>query len=234
MVDITSPAWVGTYTLDALLSVPGPPADSHVYIVKAPGGIVVYIGITERGVAHRLRQHVRAESPVGRAMADALREPAGWSVEILRVRPRYLRAAELRYIREFEPRFNAAGRIEDAARSLGSDLGSHDWRALVEAEPRLATLRAEIEGIRSGREFCANELWMGPVGFKPRVTALVGWRAELDDPSLRTSAAYEMAYRTLYALLPDCQHRGACRFRWGPGPWSIQRIRLSDVQPSVR
>ncbi len=34
---------------------------------------------------------------------------------------------------------------------------------------------------------------------------LVGMCARSDDPDLRTSRAYDTAYRHLYELLPDCR-----------------------------
>ncbi len=50
------------------------------------------------------------------------------------------------------------------------------WAQLVKREPRLADLR------------------------------LVGWSAAKEDPVLRSGAAYDAAYETLYALLPDCRN----------------------------
>ncbi len=45
------------------------------------------------------------------------------------------------------------------------------------------------------------------------MTQLVGWGSNHPDPALRTSAAYDVAYQTLYDLLPDCQDCG-CAVEW--------------------
>jgi hypothetical protein len=37
---------------------------------------------------------------------------------------------------------------------------------------------------------------------------LVGWSAA--NPKLRSEEAYDVAYDTLYELLPDCNHEGWC------------------------
>ncbi len=83
------------------------------------------------------------------------------------------------------------------------------WDDLVRLEPRLAGLRAEIERItaRDGQRFCANEHWYGyngEPGIKRKLVRLVGFRAQSPDPVIRSMAAYDVAYQTLYALLPDC------------------------------
>ena len=83
------------------------------------------------------------------------------------------------------------------------------WDALVAAEPRLADLLAEARRERpddDGR-CCANEAWFGwrgRPGIKPRLVRLVGWHAESSDPALGTVDAYDLAYKTIYAALPDC------------------------------
>ena len=43
------------------------------------------------------------------------------------------------------------------------------------------------------------------MGYKPRMVELVGMCARSDDPALRTSDAYDTAYRRLYELLPNCR-----------------------------
>ncbi len=83
------------------------------------------------------------------------------------------------------------------------------WDDLVRLEPRLAALRAEVERVTAwnGQRFCANEHWYGyngESGIKPKLVRLVGVRAENPDPDLHSMAAYDVAYQTLYALLPDC------------------------------
>jgi hypothetical protein len=75
------------------------------------------------------------------------------------------------------------------------------FRELCRIEPRLAELEGEIRAIKdTGKWFCANEHWLN---LKSRMSLLVGWRAE--NPELRTSKAYDIAYDELYQLLPDCR-----------------------------
>ncbi len=80
------------------------------------------------------------------------------------------------------------------------------WKALVEREPELARLRREVESVRdeNGPSFCANKVWY--IRFKPRVRALTGRQARRNDPVLRSNEAYDLAYNTLYRLLPDCRN----------------------------
>ena len=94
------------------------------------------------------------------------------------------------------------------------------WEELVEREPRLAELLADVLTVKDGGGpyFCANEAWysrpaenprpqrLGGYGFKSRMVDLVGWDAETDDPALRTQAAYSVAYQKLYAPLPPCRN----------------------------
>lgn len=75
------------------------------------------------------------------------------------------------------------------------------WEELVALEPRLAELYTEARAVRRTRRFCANAVWVRQ--FKPRLLRLAGWYAE--KPELRTTGAYDVAYRTLYAALPDCR-----------------------------
>ena len=89
---------------------------------------------------------------------------------------------------------------------------NHDltWEELVERQPWLAELERMVLAVDgSDPRFCANEAWFGygahrGHGIKPRMERLVGWLADAPDPTLRTSAAYDAAYRALYRLLPDC------------------------------
>ncbi len=87
------------------------------------------------------------------------------------------------------------------------------WPDLVEREPRLADLRVAAERVRDAGDgsFCANAAWYGyggHLGLKPRLVRLVGWGSNHPDPALRTSAAYDVVYQTLYDLLPDCRGCG--------------------------
>lgn len=90
---------------------------------------------------------------------------------------------------------------------------------LVKAEPRLADLAraaARVVDDRRAASFCANAHWYGYrglPGLKPALEQLVGWGAQRRDehPVLGTSAAYDVAYETIYCLLPDCRNCG----EWG-------------------
>ncbi len=92
------------------------------------------------------------------------------------------------------------------------------WDDLVRAEPRLAVLRAEVERITAGdgQRFCANECWYGfngQPGIKPKLVRLVGFLAENLDLVLHSMMSYDLAYRELYELLPDCWDCD-CAPRW--------------------
>ncbi len=92
------------------------------------------------------------------------------------------------------------------------------WDDLAAREPRLAALRQAVERVSAhGRpHYCANAVWYGyggGVGFRSRVTQLVGWGSNHPDPALRSSVAYDVVYQTLYDLLPDCRDCG-CAVEW--------------------
>jgi hypothetical protein len=82
---------------------------------------------------------------------------------------------------------------------------------LVALEPRLANLLAEARRHRRSRarSVCANEIWYRPGGLRQRLIGLVGWHSLAPRGSvLRTPAAYDLAYETLYDALPDCRECG--------------------------
>lgn len=86
------------------------------------------------------------------------------------------------------------------------------WEQLVAREPRLGEVMATARAARrdTPARYCANEAWFGygphrGQGVKPLLDPLVGWHAESRDPLLTTSLAYDVAYRTIYAALPDCR-----------------------------
>lgn len=82
---------------------------------------------------------------------------------------------------------------------------------LVALEPELGDLLAEAIHLKttSSRGFCANAVWPG---LKERMRELVGY-ASGRAGVLGTSAAYDIAYRTIYQALPRCRHRGGCARR---------------------
>ena len=87
------------------------------------------------------------------------------------------------------------------------------WDDLADREPRLVALRREVERetARGRPHYCANAAWYGTQGgtdYRHHVTNLVGWESRRPDPVLRSRAAYDVVYRTLYALLPGCRDCG--------------------------
>ena len=82
------------------------------------------------------------------------------------------------------------------------------WQAIRRLEPAIAKLEADVRQhtrtSRNGKRYCANRHWYAPFGFKERLCHLVGFQAR--NPALRTMAAYDLVYRKLYRLLPDCRH----------------------------
>jgi hypothetical protein len=84
------------------------------------------------------------------------------------------------------------------------------FAALCSIEPRLDELRADILALKPkrGKPWCSNARWYGfhrfaATGYKARMMGLVGHFAE--NPELRTSAAYDVAYEVLFKLLPPCR-----------------------------
>jgi hypothetical protein len=87
------------------------------------------------------------------------------------------------------------------------------WEELVDLEPRLlALVRSALETDGSRPDFCANARWYGyggQRGLKPRLLMLVGHdAAPFAPPLLRTRAAYDVAYHTVYEALPNCKRCG--------------------------
>jgi hypothetical protein len=89
------------------------------------------------------------------------------------------------------------------------------WQQLVRLEPRLLELAKRALEADAGRDtFCANAVWYGydeHKGIRPALCELVGWGAAIyAPPLLKTEAAYDVAYETIYQALPDCSHEGIC------------------------
>ena len=85
-------------------------------------------------------------------------------------------------------------------------MNSPTWAELVEAEPELAFLEDTVKAISADESgtFCANRTWVEEI--KPMLNALVGFTARNAD--LRTSEAWETAFRRLYHQLPACRACG--------------------------
>lgn len=84
------------------------------------------------------------------------------------------------------------------------------WKMLIELEPRLIDLERRIKAIKDNKKkpsFCANWFWYSsPNRFRNHMSDLVGWDAEGDNPILKSSKAYDVAYEHLYSLLPNCRN----------------------------
>jgi len=66
------------------------------------------------------------------------------------------------------------------------------WSAMVRAEPRLATLAAELQSARPERK----GFWPRWEGYRFRILQLAGWDSH--NSALGTSEHYEEAVRNLY------------------------------------
>jgi len=91
------------------------------------------------------------------------------------------------------------------------------FEQLARLEPRLSALLLKAQAIKDDpakESFCANQRWYGygaghqEGGLRAEVEELVGWAVEDrgSDPRLSTSAAYDVAYHTIYNALPDCRN----------------------------
>lgn len=74
-------------------------------------------------------------------------------------------------------------------------------------EPRLRALQASIvehNDKAKGRGYhCANSAWFLPGRFESQLIRLVGWHAQ--QPELRTSRAFDLAFHTLYGMTAPCR-----------------------------
>lgn len=86
------------------------------------------------------------------------------------------------------------------------------FRKLMARDARLEYLLDTIPFLiyRKQPDFCAHREWYRRGGFKAQICGIVGMTSDNPDPDLRTAAAYDVAYQTLYRLLPPCQHEGMC------------------------
>lgn len=110
-----------------------------------------------------------------------------------------------------------------------------EFRDLVGIEPELKGIaddaKAYKRASRGQPHVCANERWYGYFewqgkGLKARFRRLVGW--ESSNPILRNSHAYDVGYRALFALLPNCRNCG-CHFREWP-PQGTDRRRTQSLR----
>ncbi len=81
------------------------------------------------------------------------------------------------------------------------------WDQLIAMEPRLLRLYEHAKNCKPTKGFCADQVWYGRGGLKAQMAELVGFGS---DGALGTPEAYDIAYRKIYNVLPDCRHKGAC------------------------
>lgn len=87
------------------------------------------------------------------------------------------------------------------------------WGLLTRIEPRLMDMENRLKAIKDTGEtasFCANVVWYGSGkiynhSYRNEMQGLVGWKADSQDERIRTQKAYDLAYKHLYNLLPDCR-----------------------------
>ncbi|NUQ57697.1 MAG: hypothetical protein HUT38_04420 [Candidatus Paceibacter sp.] len=81
------------------------------------------------------------------------------------------------------------------------------WETIVAIDPFFDDLLHEIEGIKPGERFCANDTWYKK--YKPIILNRVGWYAPNYVPEiLKIERAYDLVYQRLYDALPDCKGCG--------------------------
>lgn len=196
----------GTWALGDVLAGRGPVIWDQVYIVRDAGGAVLYVGTTIVGVGRRLRQHISAGSPLGFAIRD-VEGSSAWTVEVLAPLDRL--TTERALIAKHLPPLNSAG-VLPARRYVSRLPRSRAWLELAARQPRLSALRVRLEALLRRRDLCWDAVWYGEGGVKQRLSMLVGWEVEGRDDVLSSEDTYDLVYDTLYGLLPDCRHDGAC------------------------
>jgi hypothetical protein len=93
----------------------------------------------------------------------------------------------------------------------GTSAESLTWQELVYLRPELGELLEEIRQVEDNPakpSFCANAVWYGFLeyrgrGFKARMKAALDTK---ESDGLVAKAAYDLAYKTLYAALPGCRN----------------------------
>jgi hypothetical protein len=79
------------------------------------------------------------------------------------------------------------------------------YEQLAKLDPSLNVL---LRRARNQSGNCANAAWYGPDGIRAEMTRVIGHGRTHGPSELKTSAAYDIAYRTLYAALPACDGCG--------------------------
>lgn len=78
------------------------------------------------------------------------------------------------------------------------------WERIIQIQPRLEKMYERAKKVDGSDEhFCANHVWYGE--YKQEICDLVGWQAKSNNPIIKTSKAYDIAYDKIYAVLPPCK-----------------------------
>ena len=81
------------------------------------------------------------------------------------------------------------------------------WQQITTLDPSLSALLRRASNHRGP---CANAAWYGPEGIRKEMTRVIGHLRTHGPLELKTSAAYDVAYKTLYKALPDCDGTCGC------------------------
>ena len=99
----------------------------------------------------------------------------------------------------------------EAERQLEIASPTLTWEMLAALEPDLLHLLDAARSADSntgGDHFCGQQFWLQEL--KPDVLNLVGYGRRDHHPILGTSAAYDLAYRTLLKAVPECRDCPLC------------------------
>ena len=104
-----------------------------------------------------------------------------------------------------------------------------NWQQMVTLEPRLGKLLEEVQSQKHRRNpnFCRESFWggtvkdSGEVGIKYHMCSMVGFGAAVKE--LRTTEAYNIAYRILFNQVANCKHSGDCTYDFPTVPGSVKR-----------
>lgn len=83
---------------------------------------------------------------------------------------------------------------------MATDIHALTFADLAKLEPRLQALYTEAKNYPRRDGYSPTTVWYEE--FKPRMEGLVGFYIRQQDTILRTSVAYDIAYRTILWALP--------------------------------
>lgn len=162
---------------------------------------------------------------------DALQTGSPIGVKVLATQPgdhkiEYALHQKFAYCRVRREWFRAApGLVEYAAQAamlhIAQVADTDPFLRYALREPRLIPILVEAATTiddPTSDGFCANDTFFGyhnpRNSMKRRLSRLVGWDAESNDPVLCSSAAYDAVYERIYEALPDCRNCGCASISW--------------------